>query len=69
MGQHPTTDLSWYADYNAVKHNREEEFERANLLCAFQALSAVAVMLVAQFGPYGLGVWSRNEVVRVDLED
>jgi hypothetical protein len=55
QGQHPTTDLSWYADYNAVKHNREEEFERANLLSAFQALSAVAVMLVAQFGPYGLG--------------
>ena len=55
LGEHPTTDLGWYTDYNAVKHNREEEFERANLLSAFQALSAVAVMLVAQFGPYGLG--------------
>jgi hypothetical protein len=51
----PTADLTWYADYNAVKHNREEEFERANLLCAFQALSAVAVMLVAQYGKWGLG--------------
>lgn len=55
LGENPTIDLPWYADYNAVKHNREEEFERANLLCAFQALSAVAVMLVAQYGPWGLG--------------
>jgi hypothetical protein len=55
LGSNPTADLLWYADYNAVKHNREQEFERANLDGVFQALSAVAVMLVAQYGEYGLG--------------
>jgi hypothetical protein len=55
LGQNPTVDLPWYAAYNAVKHNREGEFEQANLMHAFQAMSACAVMLVAQYGQGGLG--------------
>lgn len=54
----PTASLAWYAAHNAVKHNREVEFSQANLRHAFQAMSACAVMLVAQFGPYGLGYQS-----------
>ena len=55
LGPNPTTDLPWYAAYNAVKHNRETEFKEANLQHAFQAISACAAMLVAQYGPNGLG--------------
>jgi hypothetical protein len=52
----PTRDLEWYAAYNAVKHNRETEFERGTLGHAFAAVTACAVMMAAQFGiPAGLG--------------
>jgi hypothetical protein len=46
----PTQDLKWYHSYNAVKHDREMEFEKATLRHAFEAISACVVMLVAQFG-------------------
>lgn len=55
LGDNPTNDLPWYAAYNAVKHNREGEFEQANLINAFTALSACAVLLSAQYGRWGLG--------------
>lgn len=58
LGDQPTAELPWYAAYNAVKHNRESEFEQANLRHAFQAMSACAVMLVAQYGRWGLGFQS-----------
>ncbi|MDE1985770.1 MAG: hypothetical protein KGJ28_04460 [Alphaproteobacteria bacterium] len=46
----PTQDLGWYDAYNAVKHARETEFERGTLRHLFSAISACAVMIVAQFG-------------------
>jgi hypothetical protein len=46
----PTRDLVWYDDYNKVKHDRETQFARATLRSAFEAVSACAVMMVAQFG-------------------
>ncbi|RFB76605.1 hypothetical protein [Methylovirgula sp. 4M-Z18] len=52
----PTQELEWYDAYNAVKHDRESTFERATLLRVFEAISACAVMIAAQFGlPAGLG--------------
>lgn len=47
--QAATGSLEWYDAYNGVKHNRELEFPRANLANAFLAVSAVVVMLAAQF--------------------
>lgn len=46
-----TPGLKWYAAYNAIKHDREGEFERSTLRHAFEALSACVVMMAAQFGP------------------
>lgn len=46
----PTTSLKWYDAYNAVKHNRENEFERASLTHAFEAVAACAILIAAQFG-------------------
>ena len=37
--------LPWYGEYNAVKHNRQQEFPRANLLSALNATAAVFVLL------------------------
>jgi hypothetical protein len=52
----PTRDLKWYDAYNAVKHDRETEFERGTLRHAFEAVASCAIMMVAQFGlPVGLG--------------
>jgi hypothetical protein len=46
----PTRDLKWYNAYNAVKHDRETQFELSTLENAFLAVSGVAVMMAAQFG-------------------
>ena len=46
----PTETLPWYDAYNAVKHDRENKFEKATLRFAFDAVSACVVMIVAQFG-------------------
>ena len=52
----PTASLDWYDAYNAVKHNREHDFARASLRHAFSAVSAVIVLLAAQFSrSIGLG--------------
>ena len=46
----PSRDLPWYDAYNAVKHNREREFERATLQNAFSAVAACVIITIAQFG-------------------
>ena len=46
----PTGTLQWYDAYNAVKHDRENNLEQANLRFAFQAVAACAIMIVGQFG-------------------
>lgn len=60
----PTTSISWYDAYNKTKHDRESNFGRATLISAIQAVSAVAVMLCAQFGPQsvpaGIRVHAQN---------
>ncbi|WP_062545293.1 hypothetical protein [Rufibacter tibetensis] len=41
--------LSWYQDYNSVKHNRHDEFARASLGNLLNALGAVFSVVFAQF--------------------
>jgi hypothetical protein len=48
-----TQSLEWYDAYNAVKHNREEEFERGTLIHTIEAVCACAIMTFAQFGYTG----------------
>lgn len=57
----PTQTLRWYDAYNGVKHNRENEFERATLRHAFEAATACAIMVAAQFGVH-LDTWRRSEL-------
>ena len=49
----PTKTLEWYDAYNAAKHSREIEFERASLRHVFEAVAANVVMVAAQFGLSG----------------
>jgi hypothetical protein len=46
----PQKPLAWYDAYNSVKHDRESSFTMATLKNAFQAVSACAIMICAQFG-------------------
>lgn len=40
----------WYVAYNKVKHNREENLEKANFENCMNAVGAVLVLLYSQFG-------------------
>jgi hypothetical protein len=60
-GGRPTQELKWYAAYNAVKHNRDAEFDKATLFYVFEAISASVVMMAAQFGLHG-GLGQRSEL-------
>lgn len=46
----PTQSLSWYSDYNAIKHDRLNEFSKATLKNAIESVSAVVIMLIAKYG-------------------
>ena len=50
QNSNPTTSLFWYDNYNAVKHDSENEFHKANLVSTINAVSAVCVLLVSQYG-------------------
>lgn len=45
-----TQSLSWYDTYNAVKHNRENKFSRATLESLLNAMAALHIMQVTQWG-------------------
>ncbi len=46
----PTKTLYWYDSYNAVKHDRINNYKLATINCVIDSISAVAIMLIAQFG-------------------
>jgi len=46
----PTNTIPWYNDYHSTKHNREDAFMKATLGSAIQAVSAVWIMVISQFG-------------------
>jgi len=46
----PTGSLSWYHSYNAVKHDREKEFSKATLENVIEAISALAILIIGQYG-------------------
>ena len=46
----PTESLSWYADYNLTKHDRELGLHMATLGNLIMAVAAIYIMLAAQSG-------------------
>lgn len=48
--ERPTQSLPFYDAYNKVKHDRENKFDFAKLQFVIEAVSACAVMAIAQFG-------------------
>lgn len=49
--QQPTKSISWYDSYNSVKHDREGDFNKATFGSLVDAMAAVHVLLLAQWGP------------------
>ncbi len=56
--------MEWWGDYNAIKHNRAENFDRANLKTVLNALSALYLLEMHVYKDYFLD----NETMR-DLPD
>lgn len=46
--------LLWYQDYNEVKHNRSDKFEKANLKNLIDSLVALRILLFAEYGSASL---------------
>ncbi len=46
--------LSWYKDYNIVKHNRTKQFEKANLSNLVNSFCALRIMLFVQYREFSL---------------
>lgn len=59
----PTKTIDWYERYNASKHDRSANMSRANLMSVFQALSALWILITAQYGPHGWRIRSGSERV------
>lgn len=65
----PTESLTWYAAYNAIKHDREGSFPQATLEHALNAVAAVVVIAVGQFGRQFLAKSARwNQLFAVRKE-
>lgn len=46
----PSQSIEWYSNYNLVKHDREDKFHFATLESVLNSVSAIAILLIAQYG-------------------
>jgi hypothetical protein len=58
--------LSWYQDYNAVKHHRSIQFKKASLKNILESVSALFALLFAQFN---IQAFSAHELVGMHHEN
>ncbi len=56
----PTRSLTWYDDYNAVKHDREGSFSRATLGSLVSAAAALHILQAAQWGPEAMSASNKS---------
>lgn len=69
----PTQSIPWYNAYNKTKHNREQELNSASLLYTIESISALLILIYAQFGPYH-EFWNESplsniKVIKPDIID
>lgn len=58
----------WYVAYNDVKHNREENLEKANLENCMNAVAGILILLYSQFGSRCIETYGYNELYFQDLD-
>lgn len=61
--------VSWYSDYNNIKHKRFECYEEANLKNAVYAVLGFAAVIVSQYGKNN-SLWSRklDKIIKITKE-
>jgi hypothetical protein len=59
-----THTLDWYQDYNNCKHNRESNFEKANLENCINSVAAVLCILYAQLGILAFEKYTDNSYLK-----
>lgn len=55
----PTQSLPWYDAYNKIKHDREANFQYANVKNALNSIVAYAILLIAQYG-HNNPIWEEH---------
>lgn len=58
--------LDWYTDYNNVKHDRSNNFQKAKLINVINAISAVWAILYAQFSYYAFEPYNESSGFTID---
>lgn len=59
----------WYEDYNQVKHNREENLEKANLENCMNAVAGILILLYSQFGSQCIETYEINRMYWQNIEE
>ena len=57
--ERPTQSLPWYDAYNKIKHDREANFQYANVKNALNSIVAYAILLIAQYG-HNNPIWEEH---------
>lgn len=60
---------SWYSDYNQVKHNREDNFQKASLENVLNAVAGILILLYSQFGSCCLDTYGVSGMYWQEVED
>jgi hypothetical protein len=63
----PTKSLPWYNDYNKTKHDRESNINLATFEATINSISAVLIMMYAQYGPIR-NIWDQNDFLTIKLK-
>jgi len=63
----PTTSLFWYDAYNITKHDRENYLNMATIKNVISGVSAVIILLHAQFGA-NHSFWREGEFINIKFE-
>ena len=59
----------WYGAYNQVKHNREDNLEKANLENCMNAVAGILVLLYSQFGSQCIETYGSSGVSFIDFDE
>ena len=59
-------ELSWYQAYNKSKHDRRNEFKKANLRNLLNSVTGILILLSSQFGSEDFSTSSRSLGVTID---
>lgn len=59
----------WYEAYNNVKHNREENLEKANLMNCMNAVAGILILLYSQFGSRCIETYGSSGLFWQDIDN